>query len=139
MTAGLLRVSEPVPRRGGVRVPEPAVDRVDHDEHRPGSSGRAARRGGTTPGPAIQSAGGVSRSRGRVVLDQALAEHSRAGARGVGEPLLQAWSVAAARFAAREVPVQQEQRGEPLLAVEGPERARGDLAVDEVEADGSPR
>ena len=69
------------------------------------------------------------------MLDEALAEHPCALPGGVGEAL-PAVLLGEVAGAGREVPVQQEQRGEALLAVEGPKRPVVDLAVDEVEADG---
>lgn len=68
-------------------------------------------------------------------LYEALAEASCAGTRGVLEAFPAGFLLQASR-APREVPVQEEQGGQTLLAVERAQRPANDVAIDEVEADG---
>ena len=70
------------------------------------------------------------------IVGQCLAELSGTGAGGVGEvaPCLPFDGLAGLPA---QVPVQQEQRGQALLAIQGIEGAVHDIAIDEIQADGT--
>ena len=117
----------------GVDVVEPLVDRVEHHEHR--LDGRVVSPEEQVPGLVLDPVRWRRLAVWQRMLDEALAEHPGALPGGVGEAL-PAVLLGEVPGAGGEVPVQQEQRGEALLAVERPQRSLVDPAVDEVQPDG---
>ena len=127
----ILPVGQPRPGGDRIDVTEPLIDRVEHDEHRldRGVMPPHEQVPRLIPDPLRWDCAVWQR-----MLAEALAEHPSALARGVGE-LLPAVILIEELRSRGQVPVKQEQRGEPLLTIEGLERPRFDPTVDEVQAD----
>ena len=125
-----MRRSQAASRSSSLKL---ARDRVEHHEH--GLDGRVEPPQVEIPTLVLDPQRRAARQiRGRGVLDDPLAEQPRTRARCIREP--GPWlGVAEPAAAEREVPVQQKQRGQPLLPIERLERPVLHLAVDEVETD----